>query len=87
MSTSITKNCPVIVRAWGDEPVRLRALATGKGFVEVAGSDDELSLGWPIAFAYCDSDELFEALRGAYERGDVQGLARSWGQAKALASH
>lgn len=38
---------PVIVRAYADEPVELRAIGDGIGYVQVVGQDTSQSIGFP----------------------------------------
>lgn len=74
----------VIVRAFGDEPVRLRAINVHKGFVEVAGKDDTKSVGFRRDWVFRFDEGLYGRLREAFDKGDEKSLIRLWQQASPL---
>lgn len=71
---------PVIVRAYGDRPVRLRAVCRCGGSVEVEG-DKGISLAFPREYVFDCDDKLFEDLLAAYERHDDSALIELWAKA------
>ena len=71
----------IIVRAFQNEPVKLKAVSYDDGRVEVAGVDEEKSINLPQEFVYSFQDDLFGNLREAYERGDERSLSHLWQQA------
>ena len=66
----------VIVRSWGNEPVRLLAhgIDTQKQrvFVGVRGARRPISLPWSVVFDF--EPETFRSLRGAYTSGNSEEL-------------
>ena len=86
MSRAITQvestMIPVMVRAYQDEPVKLRT--TGRKIdsaLEVAGEDADKKIGFPAECVYKLDSALFRKLRAAYEAGDPQRLAQLWDRA------
>jgi len=72
-----------LIRAFGDEPRRLRALWDDDGSVRVFGTDDD-SIPYPSAYVYEFEAQLYADLRAAYTRGDRAALAALWGRARPL---
>ena len=75
----------VIVRAYGDEPVCLKALSLRDGRVEVAKEDESKSISLPQSFVYRFTPDLFKKLREAYQSGDENGLKHYWHNAETYA--
>jgi hypothetical protein len=74
----------VIIRARGDEPVRLRAVAVRGKAVDVVGSDESTPMPFHLEKAYHFDRDLFGNLRAAYEGGEAQKLAVLWERAVPL---
>lgn len=72
----------VIVRAYGDEPVRLKAIAVRAGRVEVARTDESKSMLYWSALVYRFTPDLFEQLRDAYNAKDTVALRALWQKAE-----
>lgn len=68
----------VIVRAYADEPVRLYAIGSSAGRVEVAGADKRYSIRYPRQWVYAFEQSAFNKLRNAYEEGNMSELKRLW---------
>jgi hypothetical protein len=81
VSTGKQEKIIVIVRALGDEPVKLNALSEHDGAIEVCGDNEELSLGFNAANVYSFDDGLFQKLRRAYSRSEHSRLNELWKQA------
>ena len=85
MSSAITQverdDYDVIVKAFKNEPVRLRAIGTRGHAIEVAGSDRTKSIGFPADCVYRLDNRLYKQLRTAFDAGDEQRLAKLWEQA------
>jgi len=76
----------VIVRAFGNEPVRLVAVGTGAGWVEVANAADRTkTVGFPAESVYRFDGELFDQLKEAYEGQQTELLAVLWKRATPFA--
>ncbi len=78
LSPFVEKDVTAIIRAYGDEPVRLRVLGTRGRAIEVFNDDPNRSLCISSSFIYRDAAGLFEQLRGAYERGNREELIGLW---------
>jgi hypothetical protein len=72
-----------LVRAFGDEPRRLRASWDDNGTMLVYGTDDE-SIPYPSVYVYEFDSQLYADLRAAYSRGDAAALSQLWGRARVL---
>jgi hypothetical protein len=72
-----------LVRAFGDEPRRLRAAWEEDGTLRVYGSDEE-SIPYPSVYVYEFEPQLFADLRAAYIRGDEAELSTLWTRARGL---
>ena len=75
----------VIVRAYGDEPVRLLALSLkriGKNnerIVVVVGRAQEApNIGFPIDSVFEWDEAVFATLRAAFDQGQKERLAEAW---------
>jgi hypothetical protein len=82
---SITKSANreyVIIRAFGDEPVKLRPVAVREGAIDVVGSDEATPMPFHRDRAYRFEEAVFEELRSAYETGEGERLHRLWEQAR-----
>ena len=74
----------VMVRAYGDEPVRLTALGVlSTGAVEVVGADPNRSTGFPVKDVFRFDARLYDRLRAAFDNGDHEGLTALWSEATA----
>ncbi len=73
----------VIVRAYGDQPVRLKGRNSG-GQLEVHRDDPQQSMGWPLQWAYQDDRGTFETLEAAWKSGDQKALQAAWSGAKPI---
>jgi hypothetical protein len=85
MSTSVIKkdlSDYVIIRGYGNEPVCLKAILARPGVVEVVGSNEIMSMGFPSEDVFEFDQSLFNRLRTAYEAGDRQKMVKLWEQAK-----
>ena len=76
---------PVVVRAYGDEPVELLAVGERPGYVEVTRQGTGVSIGFPVAYVYEYSAQLVADLRDAYAAGDHDRLHRLWSVARRVA--
>ena len=86
MSTSqITKmesNCnDVIVRAFGGEPVRLKAVEVGESVVQAYGSDPQKTMGFPAEDVFTFDPAIFRQLHKAYLARNDAGLRSAWKKA------
>jgi hypothetical protein len=70
-----------MVRAFGDEPVKLLANPVNAKVVEVASLDGEVTCGFAPAFVYEYDERAYRALVAAYERGDAGSLRSLWSAA------
>jgi hypothetical protein len=68
----------VIVRAFGDEPVKLMVVGRRGRSVLVAGRDGGHTVGFPSQYVYQFDAEQYNLLRGAWERGDRRALLSLW---------
>lgn len=81
-------SCPVLVRAYGDEPVMLTAVGVSPPRVKREGPRLRVSRGaggwmnWHPADAFKPDDALYAMLRAAFEAGDKAALAELWGRAE-----
>jgi hypothetical protein len=71
----------VLVRAFGDEPVSLKAHADQGGIVVFRESLDQ-GIPYPRAYVYEWDAGLFAELRRAFERCDRQTLNDLWSRAR-----
>jgi hypothetical protein len=75
-----------MVRAFGDEPVKLLARPVNERVVDVSSLDGETSSGFGAAFVYAYDERTFGALMRAYEHGDRITLRTLWSAARKLAA-
>jgi hypothetical protein len=68
----------VFVRAYGDEPVALTAIARRRDVIEVVGSDRSRPIGFPVESVFRYDSHLFKRLRAAYDRARPRELGRLW---------
>ena len=68
----------VIVRAFGDEPVRLIAGVRYGAYVIVMNADMDAAIGFPLSRVYRDDEDTFRALERAHKAGDGQALTHIW---------
>ncbi len=78
------ENDYVMVRAYGDEPVRLAALEVAATYVLVAGQDRTKTIGFPRDCVFAFDDALFARLNKAYQEGSGRTLATLWAKAKPI---
>jgi hypothetical protein len=71
----------VIVRAYGDEPVKLIAVSREAGAVLVTGIGGGKSIGFPSRDVYHFAADVYAALLDAYDSGDRQALLSRWQEA------
>ena len=75
---SVKSYVTVIVRGYGDEPVRLQAVGYDGKTVEVVGDDPNQSVNFPVQWIYADRKHTYESLKAAYEAGDSARLSALW---------
>ena len=68
----------VIVRAYGDEPVRLLAIGVEKNRILVASTPAGQPLGWWPELLVPYTPERWELLREAFATGNAATLRRAW---------
>ena len=71
----------VLVRAYGDEPVPLKALPHD-GDLVVFRDSPEAGIPYPRAFVYEWDEGLFAELRSAFELNDLAKLIQLWSRAR-----
>lgn len=74
----VKQSVTVIIRAYGNEPVRLRAIRYDEKMVEVIGADPDKPVCFPIQWVYSDNEETYKKLLAAYEAGDAERLLMLW---------
>lgn len=84
---SVESYVEVIVRAFGEEPVVLKAKGGSESSINVFGLDEKKSLSYPIAFVYEYEPQLFEQLEAAYTASDKEKLSLIWQMAKHYEQH
>lgn len=72
----------VIVRAFRDEPVKLRAVAVRGRVVDVVGADDSLPMPFHIERTYRFDEKVFREMRLAFENDKIDELNRLWDRAE-----
>ena len=72
---------PVIVRAAGDEPVKLNIVNIEGHVAELVGADPRNTIGFPIELIYTYDEALFRQIADAYAAGNTTQLQKHWGQA------
>lgn len=77
---SPTKSPQVLVRAFGGEPVPLRAAEAHGGVVEVVGKGGA-RIGVPLAEVFQFDEDVFSSLSAAYQAGSQTELQSLWSQA------
>jgi hypothetical protein len=68
----------VIVRAFGNEPVRLVVLAQSERYVEVSRPGESASITLPRDLVFPFDDTKFREMSDVYRRGDKAKLAVLW---------
>jgi hypothetical protein len=70
----------VIIRALGDEPVKLRAVAVREavGAIDVVGADESVPMPFHLERAYYYDEELFGRMRAAFDAGQSEKLIALW---------
>ena len=68
----------VIVRSYGDEPVRMVALQDLGNAVEVAREGSDVSIDINRIYVYEYSDEAFHRLSEAFRSGDTSLVRSAW---------
>jgi hypothetical protein len=68
----------VIIRAFGDEPVRLRVIEISRNAVIVSGSDSTISMPFHLNRAYRFDNKLYQKMRSEFEAGHRETLASIW---------
>ncbi len=82
MSSVKSKNPPdVLVRAFGNEPLRLLAVAAHGHLVAVVGRDPNNPVYFPAVDVFTFNAKLFARLRAAFESKAVGDLAALWSKA------
>lgn len=79
---NVTYHVKVLVRAYGDEPVVLKAVDGNAKTIEVVGEDESISLSYPAGYVYEFETDLFEKLNSAYRNQDHLYLQKLWKDAK-----
>lgn len=72
----------VMVRAYGDEPVRMKVLESGPDSTLVAREAGAPSIGFPSSLVYAFDAALYAELRRVYEAGDSETLRGLWKNAR-----
>ncbi len=80
--SSMRNHSQVIVRAYGDEPVRLHAVDFYPDCVEVFGQDPAKSIRYLRALVFRDDEALFEQLSHAFSEGAGDKLVTLWASAR-----
>jgi hypothetical protein len=73
-----TESSFVIIRAFGDEPVRLQVVKVSRKAVFVTGTDASISMPFHIQRAYRFDHELYRKMRTEYEAGHRESLIALW---------
>ena len=81
--TTLDHEVNVIVRAYGDEPVRIKGVLKGR-LLEIYRAQPGDSMGWPTSEAFSDGPGIYEKLKAAWESGDRKAIMDAWGDAKPL---
>lgn len=68
----------VMVRSYGDEPVRLRAIARDFQRVTVCGANSQHALRYPADLVFDYDEDRFRAILRAFEGEDEGSLKRLW---------
>jgi hypothetical protein len=71
----------VMVRAFEDEPVKLVAVSTKGGTVEVGAEGSPVTIGFPKGYVYEYLPDLYKRLREAWDRRDSVVLKSLWKEA------
>lgn len=83
MSTKKSSNPDyVIIRAFEDEPVKLRIVAVRGEAVDVVGSDEAIPMPFHAHRAYRFQETVFSDLRMAYESRQREKLSDLWEKAE-----
>ncbi len=78
-------NINVVVRAFGDEPVKLAARSIWGEAVEVIGDNPNRSGFFPVASVFCFDEKLFRLLKTAFDQNDRKRLIDLWNKAAKFA--
>lgn len=71
MKNKVNKVMPVIVRAWGNEPVLLMLYAIENNRCYVGGENSRRPIGLPVDQVFAFDSHRFSTLREAWELGNV----------------
>lgn len=77
-SPDVTDFVTVIIRAYGDEPVRLKVVGCDGRVVDVIGEVQGDPVSFPIQWAYVDDERTYGMLLDAHEAGDFAKLRTLW---------
>ena len=78
----VTKFVIVLIRAYGDEPVLLRAMGAHKRSIAVVGHDQSDSVAFPAGSVYFYEAGLFDRLKAAFQRKNTKELSNLWSKAE-----
>ena len=78
----VTKFVLVLIRAYGDEPVLLRAEGSGKSSINVVGDDPSKGLAFPESLVYFYDADLFDRLKAAFQQENAKELSSLWNKAE-----
>lgn len=81
-SPGVTKFVIVLIRAYSDEPVLLRAEGEGKSSINVVGDDPAKGLAFPESLVYFYDADLFDRLKAAFQRKNTKELSGLWSKAE-----
>lgn len=68
----------VIIRAFGDEPVRLQVVGFDGKTVQVIGSNPSEPVSFPVQWVYSDDGDTYKDLLAAFTAGDSGRLLKLW---------
>lgn len=74
----VTNFVTVIIRAYDDEPVRLRVVRFDGQVVDVVGDQEGEPVSFPLQWAYVDEGETYGTLLAAYQSRDSAKLLALW---------
>ncbi len=69
----------VIVRAFGGEPVKLRARSTWGAAVEVVGDNPNVTAFFSVSDVFVFDESAYRLMRTAFNKKDVSRLDKLWG--------
>jgi hypothetical protein len=79
---SVKKYGTAIIRAYGNEPVRLNVAGSDGVTIDVFGNDSNQIVSFPIQWAYKDNEDKYAELTAAYKIGDSEKLIELWKSAR-----